>query len=40
MFFGILGGRMTGKSYALTDFLCNQKKKKGNMVKNYWMRIS
>lgn len=40
MFYGILGGRMTGKSYALTDFLCNQKKKKGNMVKNYWMRIS
>lgn len=31
---------MTGKSYALTDFLCNQKKKKGEMVKNYWMRIS
>lgn len=40
MFYAILGGRMTGKSYALTDFLCNQKKKKGDMVKNYWMRIS
>lgn len=23
MFYAILGGRMTGKSYALTDFLCN-----------------
>lgn len=31
---------MTGKSYALTDFLCNQNKKKGDNVKNYWMRIS
>lgn len=31
---------MTGKSYALTDFLCNQKKKKGDQVKNYWLRIS
>lgn len=40
MFYCILGGRMTGKSYALTDFLCNQKKKKGDDVKNYWMRIS
>jgi len=33
MFYGILGGRMTGKSYALTDYLCNQKRKKGDMVK-------
>lgn len=40
MFYAILGGRMTGKSYALTDFLCNQKRKKGAMVKNYWLRIS
>lgn len=40
MFYIILGGRMTGKSYALTDYLCNQKRKKGEMVKNYWMRIS
>lgn len=40
MFYAILGGRMTGKSYALTDFLCNQKKKKGDQVKNYWLRIS
>lgn len=40
MFYVILGGRMTGKSYALTDFLCNQKKKYGNNVKNYWLRIS
>ena len=40
MFYAILGGRMTGKSYALTDFLCNQKRKKGDQVKNYWLRIS
>ena len=40
MFYGILGGRMTGKSYALTDYFCNQKRKKGDMVKCFWMRIS
>jgi hypothetical protein len=40
MFYIILGGRMTGKSYALTDFLCNQKRKKKDQCKNYWMRIS
>ena len=40
MFYIILGGRMTGKSYSLTDYLCNQKKKKGDKVQNYWMRIS
>ena len=40
MFYCILGGRMTGKSYALTDFLCNQKRKKKENVKNYWLRIS
>lgn len=40
MFYCILGGRMTGKSYALTDYLCNQKRKKGDQVKNYWLRIS
>lgn len=40
MFYAILGGRMTGKSYALADFLCNQKRKKGDQVKNYWLRIS
>ena len=40
MFYIILGGRMTGKSYALTEYLCNQKRKKRDRVKNYWMRIS
>lgn len=40
MFYGILGGRMTGKSYALTEFLCRQKKKYKDKVKNYWLRIS
>lgn len=40
MFFVILGGRMTGKSYTLAEYLCNQKRKKGDNVQNYWMRIS
>lgn len=40
MFYCILGGRMTGKSYALAKFLCNQKRKKKELVKNYWLRIS
>jgi hypothetical protein len=40
MFYAVLGGRMTGKSYAILDFLCNQKRKKGNQCKNYWLRIS
>lgn len=40
MFYAILGGRMTGKSYALMDYLCNQKRKKKDMCKLYWMRIS
>lgn len=40
MFYVICGGRMTGKSYSVTDFLCRQKKKHGENCKNYWMRIS
>lgn len=40
MFYAILGGRMTGKSYALMDYMCNQKKKKKDMCKLYWLRIS
>lgn len=40
MFFTILGGRMTGKSYALTDYLCRRKKILGDQCKNYWLRIS
>lgn len=40
MFYAILGGRMTGKSYAVEDFLCNQKRKKDDNVRNYWLRIS
>lgn len=40
MFYVIVGGRMTGKSYALTDFLCRRKDKFGPLCKNYWMRIS
>lgn len=40
MFYVILGSRMTGKSYAITDYLCRQKAKKKDKVKNYWLRIS
>lgn len=31
---------MTGKSYAVTDFLIKQHKRLGEDCKNYWMRIS
>ena len=40
MFYCIIGGRMTGKSYALADFLCRRKQMLGEQCKNYWMRIS
>ena len=40
MFYTIVGGRMTGKSYSLADFLCVQKKRLKYKCKNYWMRIS
>ena len=40
IFYGIIGGRKTGKSYSVTDFLCGRKQKLGDMCKNYWMRIS
>ena len=40
MFYVIIGGRMTGKSYSLAEFLCRQKEKLKGKVKNYWMRIS
>lgn len=40
MFYCIIGGRMTGKSYSITDFLCGRKEKLGDQCKNYWMRIS
>lgn len=39
-FYVVIGGRKTGKSYSVTDFLCNQKKKLKDNCKNYWMRIS
>lgn len=39
-FYVIIGGRKTGKSYSVTDFLCRQKKKLRDQCKNYWMRIS
>ena len=40
MFYCIIGGRMTGKSYSITDFICGRKEKLGDQCKNYWMRIS
>lgn len=40
MFYVVIGGRKTGKSYSVTDFLCAQKKRLQENVKNYWMRIS
>lgn len=40
IFYIIVGGRKTGKSYSVTDFLNRQKKKHGDNCKNYWMRIS
>ena len=36
----ILGGRMTGKSYSVTERMCKLKRKLGDDVKCYWMRIS
>ena len=40
IFYCLIGGRMTGKSYSITDFLCKQKRRLGDNVRNYWMRIS
>ena len=40
IFYVIVGGRKTGKSYSVTDFLCRQKNKLKDNCKNYWMRIS
>lgn len=40
MFYVIIGPRMTGKSYQVTEFLLKEKIKYGKDVKNYWMRIS
>ena len=36
----IIGGRMTGKSYSVTDRMCKLKKKLGKECKCYWLRIS
>lgn len=40
MFYVILGGRMTGKSYSITEYLVRQSVKKPGKVRNYWLRIS
>ena len=36
----ITGGRMTGKSYAVMERMCKLRKKFGDNVKCYWMRIA
>lgn len=36
----IIGGRMTGKSYSVTNRLCSLRSKLGDDVKCYWLRIS
>ena len=36
----IIGARMTGKSYSVTERMCNLKKKLGDNCKCYWLRIS
>ena len=36
----IIGARMTGKSYSVTERMCNLKKKLGDGCKCYWLRIS
>lgn len=40
IFYCIIGGRMTGKSYSASDFMCRQSARYGTNVKQYWMRIS
>ena len=40
MIYAILGGRMTGKSYSVTNRMCKLKKKLGKECKCYWLRIS
>ncbi|MBQ0114042.1 MAG: phage DNA encapsidation protein [Bacteroidales bacterium] len=40
MFYIVLGGRMTGKSYAGAEFLIKQKRELKDNCKNIWMRIS
>ena len=40
MYYIIVGGRMTGKSYSVSDFICRQHLKLKENCKNYWMRIS
>lgn len=40
VFYIIIGPRKTGKSYSVTDFLCNENKELGDQAKNYWLRIS
>lgn len=40
MFYVICGGRMTGKSYAVAERMCKLKKRYGDGVKCYWLRIA
>ena len=40
LIYGIIGGRMSGKSYSVCDRMCSLKKKLGDNCKAYWLRIS
>ena len=40
LIYGIIGGRMSGKSYSVCDRTCNLKKRLGDGCKCYWLRIS
>lgn len=40
MFYCVLGSRMTGKSYAIAERVCQLKRKYGDGCKVYWIRIS
>lgn len=40
IFFILIGSRMTGKSYAVSELICDWQCKKQKDVKIYWMRIS
>ena len=40
IFYILIGSRMTGKSYAVSELICNWMCKKKKQCKVYWMRIS
>lgn len=40
MFYALLGGRCTGKSYSVLDWCIQRKQKKGDKLKLFWMRLT